>query len=90
MGEKIAAKNALLISEVFKRLGENTVRDFLVQRFIFGKYMRIDGYDFICLNLRTRQEFIWEHFGMMNDAEYASSAYPNQAFINCFVIIILP
>ena len=23
MGEKIAAKNALLISEVFKRLGEN-------------------------------------------------------------------
>ncbi len=30
--------------------------------------------DFICLNIRTRQEFIWEHFGKMDDAEYTSSA----------------
>ena len=28
--------------------------------------------DFYCLNLRTRQEFAWEHFGMMDDPEYAS------------------
>ncbi|MCR5189334.1 MAG: hypothetical protein K6C97_10390 [Treponema sp.] len=26
--------------------------------------------DFKCLNLRTRQEFYWEHFGMMDDIEY--------------------
>ena len=30
--------------------------------------------DFLCLNLRTRQEFVWEHFGMMDDAEYAERA----------------
>ena len=30
--------------------------------------------DFYCLNLRTRKEFIWEHFGMMDDAEYAARA----------------
>ena len=30
--------------------------------------------DFYCLNLRTRQEFAWEHFGMMDDADYATSA----------------
>ncbi len=30
--------------------------------------------DFYCLNLRTRQEFAWEHFGMMDDADYAASA----------------
>ena len=30
--------------------------------------------DFYCLNLRTRQEFAWEHFGMMDDPDYASRA----------------
>ena len=30
--------------------------------------------DFYCLNLRTRQEFAWEHFGMMDDPEYAARA----------------
>ena len=30
--------------------------------------------DFYCLNLRTRQEFAWEHFGMMDDPEYATRA----------------
>ena len=28
--------------------------------------------DFYCLNLRTRREFAWEHFGMMDDPEYAA------------------
>ena len=27
--------------------------------------------DFTCLNVRTRREFIWEHFGLVDDAEYA-------------------
>jgi hypothetical protein len=30
--------------------------------------------DFYCLNLRTRGEFAWEHFGMMDDLEYAARA----------------
>ncbi|WP_407442237.1 hypothetical protein [Fibrobacter sp.] len=30
--------------------------------------------DFTCLNLRTRREFIWEHFGLMSDSEYAANA----------------
>lgn len=29
--------------------------------------------DFLCLNLRTRQEFIWEHFGLMDDPKYAAN-----------------
>jgi hypothetical protein len=28
--------------------------------------------DFTCLNVRTRQEFIWEHFGMMDNIAYAN------------------
>jgi len=30
--------------------------------------------DFYCLNLRTREEFAWEHFGMMDDPDYAVRA----------------
>lgn len=30
--------------------------------------------DFTCLNKRTRQEFVWEHFGMMDNPEYACKA----------------
>lgn len=30
--------------------------------------------DFTCLNKRTRQEFIWEHFGMMDKPDYAHNA----------------
>lgn len=30
--------------------------------------------DFTCLNARTRQEFIWEHFGLMNDEGYLENA----------------
>ncbi len=26
--------------------------------------------DFLCLNLSTRKEFLWEHFGMMDNPEY--------------------
>lgn len=30
--------------------------------------------DFLCLNLRTRKEIIWEHFGMMDNSEYLENA----------------
>ena len=30
--------------------------------------------DFCCLNLRARQEFYWEHFGMMDNSDYAEQA----------------
>lgn len=30
--------------------------------------------DFYCINPRTRKEFIWEHFGMMSDCDYAENA----------------
>ena len=30
--------------------------------------------DFLCLNVRTRSEFYWEHFGRMDDPEYSNNA----------------
>ena len=36
--------------------------------------------DFYCLNARTRKEYAWEHFGMMDDADYAARAAEKLAF----------
>lgn len=30
--------------------------------------------DFLCLNVRTREEIYWEHFGMLDNPEYAQKA----------------
>lgn len=30
--------------------------------------------DFLCLNTRTRTEFYWEHFGLMDSTEYSNNA----------------
>lgn len=40
--------------------------------------------DFYCLNVRTRQEFIWEHFGLMEDSEYAVNAVGKLKVYNRF------
>lgn len=43
--------------------------------------------DFTCLNVNTRQEYIWEHFGIMDNAEYACNAikkisdYANSGYV---------
>ena len=29
--------------------------------------------DFLCLNVRKRKEYVWEHFGMMDNIAYANS-----------------
>lgn len=36
--------------------------------------------DFLCLNVRTRQEIIWEHFGMMDDIGYLRKNYAKLQF----------
>lgn len=36
-----------------------------------GRVRQVKVYpDFTCLNLHTRREFVWEHFGKMDDADY--------------------
>ena len=37
--------------------------------------------DFLCLNVRTRAEFYWEHFGLMDDPDYLERTL---AFIRLF------
>lgn len=43
--------------------------------------------DFTCLNLRTRQTFIWEHFGLVEDVGYAKNMVSKTELFarNCFL-----
>ena len=38
--------------------------------------------DFYCLNVRTRKEFIWEHFGIMDNPEYSKNALEKLVLYN--------
>lgn len=42
----------------------------------YERPLHLEGFtlhpDFLCLNPRTHQEFIWEHLGMMDDSSYSS------------------
>jgi hypothetical protein len=82
-GERVRSKSEVLIADALKRLG-------VPYRYEFPLGLKIGGRDhndtstrskkitvhpdFLCLNLRTRQEFIWEHFGRMDDSDYSKKA----------------
>lgn len=79
-GERVRSKSEVLIADTLKRLGvpyhyefplvlKNGGRD---QALTYTRSKKITVYpDFLCLNLRTRQEFIWEHFGRMDNSDYS-------------------
>lgn len=82
-GERVRSKSEVLIADTLKRLGvpyhyefplvlKNGGRD---QPLTYTRSKKITVYpDFLCLNLRTRQEFIWEHFGRMDNSDYSKKA----------------
>lgn len=68
-GLKVRSKSELLIAEMLKQKGipfryemKLPLKDFTVHP------------DFYCLNVRIRKEFVWEHFGLMDNEEYATNA----------------
>lgn len=81
-GERVRSKSEVLIADTLKRLGVPYRYEFPLTLKIGdrnrdqtdtatrSKKLTIHP-DFICLNLRTRQEFIWEHFGRMDDGNYS-------------------
>lgn len=66
-GLRVRSKSEIIIAETLDRLGIP---------FHYEYPIRIKGAtfhpDFYCLNLRTRQEIVWEHFGIMDAPEYAA------------------
>ena len=69
-GERVRSKSENLIADTLYRLDVPYRYEAPVKIKGWGKVYP----DFTCLNKRTRQEFIWEHFGMMDDPDYARRA----------------
>lgn len=81
-GAKAAHSNLRHLDSELKYLrGENAESSFR------GRAALMVYPDFTCLNLRTRKEFLWEHLGRMDDAEYAKKtvaklrAYSKNGFV---------
>ncbi|MBR5667959.1 MAG: hypothetical protein IKW95_09750 [Lachnospiraceae bacterium] len=64
--------------ETVRSKSEKIIADMLALRGVPYRYeypLKLRGWgtfypDFLALNVRTREEFIWEHFGMMDNPEY--------------------
>lgn len=67
-GERVRSKSEVIIADILTRCG-------IPYRYEFPQKLkngRIFHPDFFCLNVRTRQEYLWEHFGMMDNPDYAT------------------
>ncbi len=69
-GERVRSKSEIIIADMLAREG-------IPYRYEYPLYIK--GYgtiypDFTILNVRTRKEFYWEHFGMMDNPAYAEHA----------------
>ena len=73
-GLRVRSKSEIIIAETLTRLQ-------IPFRYEYPLKMK-EGFvlhpDFYCLNVHTRAEFVWEHFGMMDDEEYVQRAVEKQ------------
>lgn len=67
-GERVRSKSEVIIADTLNRMGVPYRYEFPVELKRFTVYP-----DFYCLNVRTRKVFVWEHFGMMSDSDYAGN-----------------
>ena len=72
--ERVRSKSEIIIADTLSRLNIPYRYEFPINLKTENGDYRLFHPDFICLNLRTRTEFLWEHFGLMNDPEYSASA----------------
>lgn len=65
-GRRVRSKSELIIAETLINMN-------IPFRYEYPKMLgKVQVHpDFTCLNVRTRKEFVWEHFGMMDVPEYA-------------------
>lgn len=63
--ERVRSKSELLIANMLNKYGIPYRYEYPL---IVGPMVRYP--DFLVLNRRTREEFVWEHLGMLDDGEY--------------------
>lgn len=68
-GEKVRSKSEIIIADTLLRLKIPYRYEAAVR---IGKKLFFP--DFYCLNVRTREEFLWEHLGLLEDPDYAANA----------------
>ena len=71
--ERVRSKSEVIIADALIRHGIPYRYEFPLKLNKGRQFMTIYP-DFLCLNLHTRQKFLWEHFGMMDDPDYAHKA----------------
>lgn len=74
-GERVRSKSEVIIADKLHRAGIPYAYEPSVT-FRDGEVMRPD---FLVLNTRTRQELLWEHFGLMDDEQYRKRAWSKLA-----------
>ena len=72
-GERVRSKSEVIIADTLTR-HHIPYRYEYPLKIIKGSQPLTIYPDFLCLNIHTRQEFLWEHFGMMDDPDYAQKA----------------
>lgn len=81
-GERVRSKSEVIIADTLFRYNIPYRYEFPITlkrinsddiRRDFGSSITLYP-DFLCLNTRTRTELYWEHFGLMDDPEYAKKA----------------
>lgn len=69
-GERVRSKSEVIIANILNKLKIPYCYELPLQ---LKNNVTVHP-DFCCLNVRTRKEIFWEHFGMMGDKEYAENA----------------
>ncbi len=67
-GIRVRSKSELIIANMLEQKGVPYRYEFPISLKRIGQIRP----DFTCLNVRTRKEYIWEHFGMMDNIAYAN------------------
>jgi len=69
-GERVRSKSEIIIADALRRHN-------IPYRYEYPIHLEGLGTvhpDFICLNVRKRKEYVWEHFGIMSASDYADRA----------------
>ncbi len=68
-GERVRSKSEVIIADTLARHNIPYLDEFLV----YEDGILVAAPDFKCLNVRLRQDYYWEHLGMLDDAAYADN-----------------
>ncbi|MBQ0051671.1 MAG: hypothetical protein KBT11_06340 [Treponema sp.] len=71
-GVRVRSKSEIIIADALSRFGVPYRYEFPVElKNAVGNFVKLYP-DFCCLNVSTGEEFLWEHFGRMDDGDYAA------------------